>query len=170
MNTVVRVIPEDIWHPLPPRVCRKHGAYYFVHKHAWVHLGRSGIDARKRFKALAGERGIPHVDTDFIRALHFRAMRRAKRKNVEWAITAEDVERMWVESKGRCALTGIPFDEANTGSFARRPWIPSLDRKESTKGYTPENTRLICCAMNFALNAWGEQIFEHVAREFLARR
>lgn len=170
MSTSVRAISEDIWHPLPPRVCRKHGAYYFVHKHSWVHLGRSGTEARKRFKALAGERGIPHVDTDFIRSLHFRAMRRAKRKNVEWSLTAQDVAGMWAASKGRCALTGIHFDEANAGRFARRPWVPSLDRIDASKGYTTQNTRLICCAMNFALNSWGEEIFERIAREFLARR
>lgn len=92
------------------------------------------------------------------------------RKGIEFRLNVADVRAMWERSHGRCALTGIPFDEANAGRFARRPWVPSLDRIEAAKGYTPENTRLICCAMNFALNAWGETIFERVAREFIARR
>jgi hypothetical protein len=161
---------EDTWDPLPPRVRRKHGAFYFVDKHVWTHLGRSARAARARFKQVASERGVPHVDLDFISRLHVLALRRAKRKKVEFTLSPEDVAELWKKSKGRCALTGIRFDEANVARFARRPWVPSLDRKDATKGYTPENARLICCAMNFALNSWGEEVFERVAREFLARR
>lgn len=168
--TLPQAISGDTWYPLPPRVRRKHGAFYLVHKHQWTHLGRLPAEARKRFKTLVGERGIPHVDEDFIRALHIRALRRAKRKGVEFTLTAEDVAELWTKSKGRCDLTGIPFDEANTGRFARRPWVPSLDQIDAGKGYSKGNTRLICCAMNFALNAWGEGVFEQVAREFLRKR
>jgi len=160
----------DTWSPLPPRVHRKHGAFYFVYQGSWIHLGRDSGEARKRFKSLMVERGLPHVQTSFIKNLHFRAAQRARRKKVTFALSVEDVAKLWKKSKGRCALTGIPFDEVNAGRFARRPWVPSLDRIKATEGYTVENTRLICCAMNFALNAWGEEIFERVARGFLSSR
>ena len=45
---------------------------------------------------------------------------------------------------------------------ARRPFAPSLDRIDSSGGYTRDNTRLVCQAVNFALNAFGEDIFREV--------
>jgi hypothetical protein len=64
----------------------------------------------------------------------------------------------------RCALTGIGFDLRVVGiGQARRPFAPSLDRIDSSGGYTRDNTRLVCQAVNFALNAFGEDIFRVIA-------
>lgn len=65
---------------------------------------------------------------------------------------------------GRCALTGLSFDlrEVGTGQ-AKRPFAPSLDRIEGDKGYTKDNVRLVCQAVNFALNRFGEDVFYEIA-------
>jgi hypothetical protein len=65
---------------------------------------------------------------------------------------------------GRCALTGLPFDlrEIGTGR-ARRPFAPSLDRIDGEGGYTKDNVRLVCQAVNFALNRFGEDVFYEIA-------
>ena len=65
---------------------------------------------------------------------------------------------------GRCALSGLQFDLRSVGSGkARRPFAPSLDRIDSTGGYTQDNVRLVCQAVNFALNAYGEDVFRDIA-------
>jgi hypothetical protein len=65
---------------------------------------------------------------------------------------------------GCCALTGLPFNLRVVGSGkARRPYAPSLDRVDAASGYTRDNVRLICQAVNFALNAYGEDIFREIA-------
>lgn len=53
---------------------------------------------------------------------------------------------------GYCELSGVKFDL----SPGRKPNSPSLDRREPSKGYTTENVRVICHALNAALGDWGE--------------
>jgi hypothetical protein len=69
------------------------------------------------------------------------------------------------EAQGeRCALSGLRFDLRIIGSGkARRPFAPSLDRIDSTGGYTRDNVRLVCQGVNFALNAYGEDTFREIA-------
>ena len=70
---------------------------------------------------------------------------------------------------GRCALTGLPFDLRIIGTGkTRRPFAPSLDRIDSTGGYTRDNVRLVCQAVNFALNAYGEDTFREIAAATVA--
>ena len=65
---------------------------------------------------------------------------------------------------GRCALSGLRFDLRIVGNGkARRPFAPSLDRIDSTGGYTRDNVRLVCQAVNFALNAYGEDTLREIA-------
>ena len=68
------------------------------------------------------------------------------------------------EAQGaRCGLTGIAFDLRVVGcGQARRPFAPSLHRIDSSAGYTRDNTRLVCQAVNFALNAYGEDVFRDI--------
>jgi hypothetical protein len=68
------------------------------------------------------------------------------------------------EAQGaRCGLTGIGFDLRVVGcGQARRPFAPSLHRIDSSAGYTRDNTRLVCQAVNFALNAYGEDMFRDI--------
>lgn len=164
------VDPIGGWHPLPPRVTPKHGALYFVHKGKWHWLGRTATEAKAAYIRTLSDLGLPYVGSAFLVKLWDRARHRAIRKGVQFSLTKEDVTQMWNDAGGKCALTGLQFDEANTARFARRPWVPSLDRKEASFGYTKENTRLVCTAINFAMNSWGEKNFEKVARAFLERR
>lgn len=46
----------------------------------------------------------------------------------------------------------------------RHPYEPSLDRKDSSQGYTVSNTRLVCVAVNFGLNQWGDSVYFELAR------
>ena len=71
---------------------------------------------------------------------------------------------LWKRCSGVCALSGKPFREAKHGSGrAQRPYAPSLDRIDPRIHYTLENCRLVLTAVNFALNAWGDEVFLDIA-------
>lgn len=44
-----------------------------------------------------------------------------------------------------------------------RPFMPSIDRTNSAKGYTAGNCRLVCVAANFAMNEWGQGVLHKLA-------
>jgi len=76
----------------------------------------------------------------------FNAARtRAKRKSLDFTISLE-----WVESKlalGKCEVTNLSYELKLEG---RGPWHPSIDRTDSSKGYTPDNCKLVCWLYNSA--------------------
>jgi hypothetical protein len=66
---------------------------------------------------------------------------------------------------GRCAVTGIRFSlEEYPHALVKHPFAPSLDRMDSKVGYTVSNVRLVCVAVNFGMNQWGEDVFMRLAR------
>jgi hypothetical protein len=100
-----------------------------------------------------------------LRSVAAGAMQRARERGLPvdpdlMALTFE----LFEAQGGRCALTGIGFDLRVVGTGqARRPFAPSLDRIDASAGYTRDNIRLVCQAVNFALNAFGEDVFREIA-------
>lgn len=85
----------------------------------------------------------------------------------------DDVEQLLHDQDYRCALTGLRFEMANDyggRKLFRMPLRPSLDRIEPKVGYVPGNVRLICTAMNVALNEWGEDVFTVLARAYIENK
>ena len=74
-----------------------------------------------------------------------RLLHTAKRRGLECTITQE-----WIRDKLEqpCPRTGWVFD-LSTGS-GRNLKSPSLDQIEPGKGYTPENTQVVCWGYNAA--------------------
>ncbi len=104
-------------------------------------------------------------------ALVKAARARAEKRNhpfelsIEWAMEQFDLQN------GKCCLTGIPLTlDFTSGSRKYHPYNPSLDRKDSNLGYTRENTRLVCVAVNIALNEFGEEVLRNVCEGFLSNR
>ena len=77
---------------------------------------------------------------------------RCRHKGIHFELDgfAEELQRRI--DAGRCELSGAEFDL----SPGRKATSPSLDRRDPAKGYTPENVRVICHALNAALGDWGE--------------
>ena len=95
---------------------------------------------------------------------HYRCIKkRAKNKGLELSVTKDALVRMVRDSDGKCDLTGIPFSDRNPGGHFRRPWMPSLDRIDSSVGYTEENCRVVCSCVNHALGEWGEDVLRKIA-------
>jgi hypothetical protein len=62
----------------------------------------------------------------------------------------------------KCQISGIPFDFSKAIEGRRRPFYPSLDRKDSSKGYSFKNCRLVCSIVNIAMNEWGTLPLHHL--------
>jgi hypothetical protein len=89
-------------------------------------------------------------------ALFQRAKNRSKKYNLEFNLTTD-----WILEKlnnKKCELTEIAFSYETTSEFNANPFAPSLDRKDSNKGYTKENTRVVLVCVNTALGEYGEDI------------
>jgi hypothetical protein len=97
---------------------------------------------------------------------------RAAHSGIPFSITLESLLDLYKAQEGKCRLTGIllTLDVNPDGSRNYMPFSPSLDQIKPGGGYTPENTRLVCVAVNLALNRFGEDVLEQVCRGFLAHR
>lgn len=98
-----------------------------------------GQSARKKYRDLwyKTERGRKY-------SMYYAAKRRAKRKGIEFRITQDDIHFPEV-----CPLLDIPI---KISAFGIRHDSPSLDRKDSSKGYTPENVWVVSTRANILKN------------------
>jgi hypothetical protein len=73
-------------------------------------------------------------------------------------ITLDDVIAKYHKQRGRCALSGQPFNfEFLPPGSGRKPDAVSIDRINPAKGYTKDNIRLVWAQANIARNAWSDQ-------------
>lgn len=112
----------------------------------------------------------------FIQRANYEAMRalRLAKKRASERGREFDIDEQWVsdelERNGYlCQLTGIAFDVSIVEGGAR-PFGPSIDRLDNSRGYTKDNCRIILTSMNIMLNTWGDEIFEKVAKSFIRER
>ena len=80
----------------------------------------------------------------------------AKRRNLEFLITFEELQAIWEQQNGKCYYTGIPMNFTYSLSLPKQM---SLDRKDSSKGYTKENCVLCCQFINYAKHDYKMEDF-----------
>jgi hypothetical protein len=107
----------------------------------------------------------PAERTKLLRQLLSRARSRARRTKRSFDLSEEFVEELYQGQKGRCAVTGVHFHlEPFADAFVKHPYAPSIDRQLSSGGYTRDNIRLVCAAVNFGMGQWGEEVFLALVR------
>lgn len=94
--------------------------------------------------------------------LYHSAKKRAKKTNRGWELSRAEFDDLVRRAQGQCMVCGLPFRFEKEGTF-RRPFAPSLDRIDSRGPYSAGNVRLVCVAVNYALNDWGEDVFLKIA-------
>lgn len=175
--------------PLPKSVFFKNGAYYFVHrspvtkKNEWVRLGNPWSIAYEKYlrvvPQLKGDKYIQRriiaYQTGDIPEPHIAAMLKqsrsnAKARDIEHAISIDALRDLAARSGGHCALTGIKFEYGvakeveGLSTRRKRPWAPSIDRIDSSRGYHIDNIRLVCVAVNIARQDFPDEILFKMAR------
>lgn len=95
---------------------------------------------------------------------------RAHARGTEFLLTKDE----WVARvTDRCELTGIPFEIGTRTSAAKhykRPYAPSIDRRDNSLGYTAENIRVVCTCVNLAMNVWGEEVLLKMAAGLMLKQ
>jgi hypothetical protein len=88
--------------------------------------------------------------------IHMKA--NAKKKGFKWDDawwSARIIEEIITD--GKCEKTGIPFDITRENRhYKRRPFTPSPDRIDNTKGYEPENVQWVVFMYNLMKNNFDD--------------
>ena len=67
-------------------------------------------------------------------------------------------------------MSGIDFNfQRFEDSLVKCPFAPSIDRKKSKLGYTADNIRLVCTAVNFGMGEWGDEVLRKIAKGVVER-
>lgn len=111
-------------------------------------------------------RGMP----TWVREMYRITERNATRRNIPFNLTRQEFREIVERSEGRCMMTGIKFEFEPYEGSCRRPFAPSLDRIDSSKGYSVDNCRLICVLVNLAMNQWGFWPLFRAARHLVQRQ
>jgi hypothetical protein len=127
----------------------------------WVRTSPFGI------KTFSKPREIPRR---FVVQLLRQAKNRARVIDAAFRLTEDDFQSMYEASGRHCAVSGIPFDLEQMDGVARRPYAPSIDRIDRMGGYTKDNCRIVCCAVNLAMNDFGETVLWEIASNMVEQR
>ena len=107
-------------------------------------------------------------------AMYHTTIKGAKQRNLEF-----DLPLSWYKEKltiGVCEKTRLPFVlKPEESSFTvtsknqtRNPFSPSVERIDSSKGYTEENCIMVVCIYNFAKGAFSEEALNLFCKAYLA--
>ena len=92
----------------------------------------------------------------------FAAARKRPNYNLSREEESELIRRCW----DRCEITFLKFQPRQEG-WSRNPYGPSLDRIESSKGYSLGNCRIVSVAVNLAMNEWGEDVLKVISEAYV---
>jgi hypothetical protein len=166
---------------LPSSVYLRRGTYYFVtSKRRWIRLGkteeqmwRNLPQARREPKTREEAQSYNRL-LDHLKKIHSACQTRAKKNGIEFSLSFDDAANLLANGKFRCAITGAKFSFDRYGNTLKRPFVPSIDRIDSSKGYTMDNCRVVCSITNIAMNAWGEKplltIIQAGAKRYIDKR
>jgi hypothetical protein len=82
-----------------------------------------------------------------------------------------DLTKEWLSekvNKGVCELSKIPFlYSKGTQKTHFNPLTPSIDRIDSSKGYTKDNCRVVLAAVNMGIGEWGLEMYLKIASKVI---
>lgn len=96
--------------------------------------------------------------TEYLAAKLPTYQKNALRRGLSFELSRQDIPSLLQRSQWKCAVTKIGFSMDRYGG-AKAPFSPSIDRIDNSKGYTMDNTRIVCLIVNIAMNEWGTCAF-----------
>jgi hypothetical protein len=86
---------------------------------------------------------------------------KAKQRKINFNLSLEDIISQWTFQNGKCAYTNfeLKFPSEST-QYKKRPPNPlfaSIDRIDSSKGYTKDNVEFVCISVNYAKNGFSKE-------------
>ena len=93
-------------------------------------------------------------DDNFLKYRLLSAKSRAKSKNIEFDLDIEFLENIIKKQENKCYYSGIELQFKRLG-----PYTASIDRLNSSKGYTKDNITFVIGAVNTMKNDLSEEEF-----------
>ena len=103
-----------------------------------------------------------------VTALYHASKKNSKEKGIICTLSKELIHDLLRDTPS-CVLTGIKFDLRLKQYKLANPFRPSVDRIDCSRGYEPDNIRLVCVAINYALNEFGEATLRTICQAYLNR-
>lgn len=83
----------------------------------------------------------------------------AKKRNIPFNITIEDMAKLYDKQGGRCVLSGMPI------TFGKYKYATaSIDRKDSSKGYTVDNIQWVHKSINAMKSNLSDERFVELCK------
>lgn len=128
-----------------------------------VNLGWNLTEALESYRLLRPAAPTSAAQLDVTtKELWVRHRKGAARRNMVFELTMDDVKQLLIDSNGKCAITGRKFSADKPEGCHIRPYAPSIDRQDSSKGYVGGNCRLVCAFVNIGMNRFGDALFQEV--------
>lgn len=109
----------------------------------------------KRVLQKNGGRPCNYKGTDYYTGKDYTKWKSsAKKRKKGWFLTKKDLNKIYENQKGICALSGVKME-----TFSNSPYRISIDRIDSSKPYTVENVQFICSIVNVMKNKYPEDVF-----------
>jgi len=85
--------------------------------------------------------------------------RNLKRRNKQIDVTLQDLKELWEKQGGICTFSSVNLVLSTHTQTNKNPiYRASLDRIDSTKGYTKENIRWVSLAINWMKNTMSDEM------------
>jgi hypothetical protein len=88
----------------------------------------------------------------------------AKKKGNSFEIQPKDIWELFEKQNRKCALSGIDLSFVNQKSYRNASYTVSIDRIDSNKGYTKDNTQLVHKDINIMKNAFNQNYFVQMCK------
>lgn len=106
------------------------------------------------------QQAVRRTEKGFIAQLLHGAKTRAKKKGWDYNLSEDFIQNLLTSIDYRCQVTGQEMTLEAKSYNQRSLFKVSLDRIDSTKGYTEYNVQLICWAVNQMKNNLTEEEFK----------
>lgn len=114
-----------------------------------AHRSDPEVKARRAAASKAHRLSAQYDPEKFVNFLFGNVKSGAKNRGLKVEITKEDITELCIESNGKCAISGLPLS-----SEYNSPYKASVDRIDSSKGYTRKNVQLVASMVNIAKNKY----------------
>jgi hypothetical protein len=128
----------------------KEGKTLFCKTHGWHEKWRVHTANNVQCRKCAVDYQKVAREKEPIKYIFRDAKQHAKAKNREFTITLDDLFEVLLNQTNKCALTDVLFSSETK---------PSLDRIDSSKGYTKENIQFVLKEINIMKSNFNESKF-----------
>jgi hypothetical protein len=169
LNELARLVGSDIGKLPSRKVLIQYRSYFRRYGETWVKIPRMVAQQWKINNPKRRDDANHHWKVNN-RARHLLNQCRgsAKKRKQECTITVDAIEEMLVPMV--CAVTGLPLTWEYGGDSAHNPWMPSIDRLDSSKGYVPGNVRAVCWAFNQMRGDFNDEVVMTLAKALISKR